>query len=164
VISLTVGTVYQIVELVAGDTVDFAVFQNSGLAQLIESDSNFTSFSIHQVLESHDGLEFGEQGPAGDDGAQGPQGKQGVAGPAGPAGAAGAAGAPAPCVPCADVANAAVALACTIMGENLPSSIQGWQNTANVIVNTLLISTNICETDCEIGSEIDAAIVDKRNQ
>ena len=53
---------------------------------------------------------------------------------------------------------AAVAVSCTIVGEKLPSRIQGWQNTANVIVNTLLISTNICETDCDIGAEIDALI------
>jgi hypothetical protein len=37
------------------------------------------------------------------------------------------------------------------------------QVAATVIVNTLLISTNICEPDCDIGAEINAAIDVKLN-
>ena len=51
-----------------------------------------------------------------------------------------------------------------VLGENIPTSFAQTQDAATVIVNTLLISTNICETDCEIGSKIHAAIDDKRNQ
>jgi hypothetical protein len=93
----------------------------------------------------------GPQGPAGTDGSQGPQGK------------VGAAGADADCVACADVANGAVDLACLVMGENIPTNYADTQAAATVIVNTLLISTNICETDCDIGAEIDALINAKMN-
>jgi hypothetical protein len=96
-------------------------------------------------------------------GPQGPQGKVGAAGTAGTDGAAGPAGADADCVACADVANGAVDLACLILGENLPTRVGQIQAAATVIVNTLLISTNICETDCNIGAEIDALIDAKMN-
>ena len=88
-------------------------------------------------------------------GPQGPQGKQGADGAAG---AAGAAGADAPCVSCADVASAAVDLACKIMGGSPPNSVQELEDCARVIVNSLEISANICETDCDIGAEINNAI------
>ena len=104
-----------------------------------------------------DGSGGGSAGPAGPAGAQGPQGKQGDAGPAG------ATGADADCVACADVASGAVDLACLVLGENIPTSYAETQAAALVIVNTLLISTNICEPDCDIGSEINAAIDVKLN-
>ncbi len=64
---------------------------------------------------------------------------------------------------CADVANGAVDLACLVLGENLPTRVGQIQAAVTVIVNTLLISTNICETDCNIGAEIDALIDAKMN-
>ena len=59
---------------------------------------------------------------------------------------------------CADVANGAVDLACLVLGENIPTNYAQTQAAATVIVNTLLISTNICEPDCDISSAIDAAL------
>ena len=38
-----------------------------------------------------------------------------------------------------------------VLGENIPTSFAQTQDAATVIVNTLLISTNICETDYDIG-------------
>ncbi len=55
---------------------------------------------------------------------------------------------------CADVANGAVDLACLVLGENLPTRVGQVQAAATVIVNTLLISTNICETTCDIDLSI----------
>jgi hypothetical protein len=105
-------------------------------------------------------LSPGPQGPAGTDGSQGPQGKVGATGTAGTDGAAGA---DADCVACADVANGAIDLACLVLGENMPTSFVQTQAAATVIVNTLLISTNICETACDIGAEIDTLINAKMN-
>jgi len=99
----------------------------------------------------------GEAGEAGEAGPAGP------AGPAGEAGAQGPAGADAPCVDCDDVASGAVDLACLVMGENIPNSVAQIQAAATIIVNTLLISTNICEDTCDIGAEITAAIDTKLN-
>ena len=98
-----------------------------------------------------DGTAGGSAGPAG---AQGPQGKQGDAG---------ATGADAPCKPCADVAGAAVDLSCKILDVNPATNIQELRDTAQVVVDTLLISTNVRETDCDIGAEINAAIDAKLN-
>jgi hypothetical protein len=84
-------------------------------------------------------------------------------GPQGPQGKVGATGADADCVACADVANGAVDLACLVLGENIPTNYAQTQAAATVIVNTLLISTNICEPACDIGAEIDAAIDAKMN-
>ena len=118
-------------------------------------------------------------GPAGADGDQGPQGKQGDAGTNGTngsdgtagtngtdgaTGAQGPAGAAADCVPCADVTSGAVDLACLVLGENTPTSYAETEAAALVIVNTLLISTNICEDPCDIGAGIQAAIDAKLNQ
>ncbi|HCN10656.1 MAG TPA: hypothetical protein DIT01_22250 [Lentisphaeria bacterium] len=61
------------------------------------------------------------------------------------------------------MANGAVALACLILGENIPTTFAETQAAALVIVNTLLISTNICEDTCDIGAEINAAIDAKLN-
>ncbi len=97
-------------------------------------------------------------GPQGPQGKQGADGAAGAAGADGAAGAAGADGAAAPCVSCADVAGAAVDLACKIMGGSPPSSVQELEDCARVIVNSLQISANICETDCDIGAEINNAI------
>lgn len=113
----------------------------------------------------------GKQGPtgtAGSDGAQGPQGEQGPDGAGsdgaqGPQGKQGAAGADAPCTPCADVAGAAVELACIILDVNPATNIQELQDTAQVLVNTLMISANICEVSCDVGGEIQAAIDTKLN-
>ena len=108
----------------------------------------------------------GSQGPAGADGAQGPAGEQGPAGDDGAQGLQGEqgpAGAAAPCVDCDAVASGAVDLACLVLGENIPTSIAETQAAATVIVNTLLISTNICEDTCDIGVEIEAAINTKMN-
>jgi hypothetical protein len=93
----------------------------------------------------------GDKGDTGTDGTQGPQGK------------VGATGVDADCVACADVANGAVDLACLVLGENLPTRVGQVQAAATVIVNTLLISTNICEPTCDIGAEIDALIDAKMN-
>ena len=108
----------------------------------------------------------GPQGPIGADGSQGPvgaAGANGTDGTQGPQGKVGATGADADCVACVDVANGAVELACLVLGENLPTRVGQVQAAATVIVNTLLISTNICETDCNIGAEIDALIDAKMN-
>jgi len=85
----------------------------------------------------------GPQGPPGEDGATGPQGPP---------------GADAPCKPCADVASAAVALACKILHVNPATNIQEFRDIAEVVVATLMISANVCELDCDIGEEINAAI------
>ena len=111
----------------------------------------------------------GSEGPQGPQGKEGPSGSDGAVGANGSAGAAGAqgpqgeAGADADCVPCADVANGAVNLACLVLGENTPSSVAEIQAAALVIVDTLLISTNICEDPCDIGAGIQAAIDAKLN-
>jgi len=84
-------------------------------------------------------------------------------GPQGPQGKVGATGADADCVACADVANGAVDLACLVLGENIPTNYAQTQAAATVIVNTLLISTNICELACDIGAEIDTLINAKMN-
>jgi len=100
-------------------------------------------------------------------GPQGPQGKAGSDGPAGANGAAGAdgaAGANAPCTPCAEVTNAAVALACEIFGGNPPASVSALEATSQVIVDSLLISANICEDPCDISAGIQAAIDAKLNE
>jgi hypothetical protein len=68
------------------------------------------------------------------------------------------------CTPCDDVANAAVNLACTILSEALPTSSQELTDAATVIVNSLMISTNIWEPACDIGAGIQAAIDVKLNQ
>ena len=94
-------------------------------------------------------------------GPQGPQGKIGPAGDNGTNGVSGQDGNDAPCKPCADVASAAVDLACKLAQD--ASSISEVRECANVVVNTLLISTNICEVSCDIGADIDAAIDAKLN-
>ena len=99
----------------------------------------------------------GEQGPQGADGATGSTGADGAAGDAGAAGAA------APCTPCDDVANAAVNLACIVLNETQPTNIQELTDAATVIVDSLMISTNICEGTCDIGAGIQAAIDAKLN-
>ena len=91
---------------------------------------------------------------AGPTGATGGQGIQGKLGPA---------GADAPCTPCDDVANAAVDLACKIIGLNPPTSVQELQVCAQTIVDTMLISANICEPSCDVGAAIAAAIDAKLN-
>ena len=105
----------------------------------------------------------GDQGPQGKAGAQGEQGSDGAAGAAGAAGDAGAAGANAPCTPCDDVTDAAVALACLILGESPPASVSGLQAAAETIVGTLLISSNICEPECDVAAGIATAIDVKLN-
>jgi hypothetical protein len=99
-------------------------------------------------------------GTDGQDGTQGAQGKQGDAGAAG---AAGAAGTDAPCTPCADVASAAVAMACIVLDANPATDIQELRDTAATVVDTLLISSNICEEGCDVAAEIDSAIDTKLN-
>jgi hypothetical protein len=116
-----------------------------------------------------DSLPAGSQGPQGkqgDAGADGPAGAAGAAGDAGadgPAGADGAAGDAAACTPCADVTNAAVELACKLVGTNPPTNIPELQAFSQTIVDTLLISANICEPDCDVGAGITAAINAKLN-
>jgi hypothetical protein len=61
-------------------------------------------------------------------------------------------------VSCADVASAAVDLACLVLGESQPTSFGETQAAATVIVNSLEISANICESTCDISTEIDALI------
>jgi len=113
--------------------------------------------------------EAGAAGAAGTDGAPGAAGAAGTDGAAGAAGTDGAvgtdgtAGADAPCKDCEDVASSAVDLACVILDVNPATTIQELQDTANVVVNTLLISANVCEPDCDIGSEINSAINTKLN-
>ena len=109
----------------------------------------------------------GAPGPAGADGATGATGAagatgaDGATGAQGPQGKQGPQGDSAPCVACDAVASAAVDLACKIMVTNPPSTVQDLADCAAVIVNSLQISANICETDCDISSEIDAALADK---
>lgn len=111
----------------------------------------------------------GDAGATGPAGAQGPQGDAGAAGAAGSAGAqgdagaAGATGADAPCKPCADVASAAVDMSCKILDVNPATNIQELRDTAQVVVDTLAISANVCEPGCDIGAEINAAIDAKLN-
>ncbi len=105
----------------------------------------------------------GSAGDTGSAGAQGPQGDAGATGAAGAAGATGATGANAPCKPCADVASAAVDMSCKILDVNPATNIQELRDTAQVVVDTLAISANVCETDCDIGAEINAAIDAKLN-
>jgi len=148
------------------------------------SDDPANDYFVLVKATNLDGAGGGSAGPAG---AQGPQGKQGDAGATGPAGAAGSAGdtgsagaqgpqgaagaagaagatgADAPCKPCADVAAAAVDLSCKILDVNPATNIQELRDTAQVVVDTLQISTNVCEPDCDIGVEIDAAIDAKLN-
>ena len=102
-------------------------------------------------------------GGGGGAGADGADGTNGTNGTDGTDGAAGPAGADADCVACADVANGAVDLACLVLGENIPTSFVETQAAAQVIKDTLLISTNICEDACDIGAEIDALINAKMN-
>jgi hypothetical protein len=123
--------------------------------------------AVAAVEAKLDNLPAGPQGPqgmAGADGQPGGQGAQGKIGPAGAAGAAGATGADAPCVACQDVANSAVNLACVILNETSPTSIPEIENAATTIVETLMISANICEAECDIASGINTAINDKINQ
>ena len=44
-----------------------------------------------------------------------------------------------------------------------PTSVQELQEFAQTIVNTLLISANICEPSCDVGAGIAAAIDAKLN-
>jgi len=116
-----------------------------------------------------DNLPAGAQGPAGADGATGADGTAGAAGaagaqgPQGKAGADGAAGAAAACTPCADVTDAAAELACKLLGTTPPTSVSELQEFAQTIVDTLLISANICEPDCDVDAGITAAIDAKLN-
>ncbi len=111
----------------------------------------------------------GPAGPAGTDGAagatggQGPQGDAGADGTAGAAGDAGATGADAPCRACADVATAAVAMACIVLDANPATDIQELRDTAATVVDTMLISANICEVGCDVAAEINTAIDTKLN-
>jgi hypothetical protein len=100
----------------------------------------------------------GSAGADGADGDQGPQGKQGDAGTNGTDGTDGTDGADAPCTPCAEVTDAAVALACEVLGNNPPASVEELQATSLVIVNNLLVSANICEDPCDVSAGIQAAI------
>jgi hypothetical protein len=110
-----------------------------------------------------DNLPGGAQGPQGKQGADGAAGAAGAAGADGAAGAAGADGAAAACTPCADVTTAAVALACKLVATNPPTNVPELQEFSQVIVDTLLISTNICEDDCDVAAGITAAIDAKVN-
>ncbi|MDP7396265.1 MAG: collagen-like protein [Lentisphaeria bacterium] len=100
----------------------------------------------------------GADGSAGADGADGDQGPQGKQGDAGTNGTDGTDGADAPCTPCAEVTDAAVDLACEILGNNPPASVEELQATSLVIVNNLLVSANICEDPCDVSAGIQAAI------
>jgi hypothetical protein len=44
------------------------------------------------------------------------------------------------------------------LGQILPSSVSELQTTSQVIVDTLLISTNICEDPCDVSAGIQDAI------
>jgi hypothetical protein len=102
----------------------------------------------------------GAAGAAGDTGAAGATGADGAAGAAGPAGATGA---DAPCSACADVASAAVAMACIVLDANAATNIQELRDTAATVVETMLISANICEVGCDVAAEINTAIDTKLN-
>ncbi len=107
-----------------------------------------------------DNLPAGSQGPAGADGSPGAAGDTGETGAQGPQGKAGA---DAPCTPCADVTSAAVELACKLVGVNTPTNVPELQAFAQTIVDTLLISANICETECDVAAGIAADIDAKLN-
>ena len=139
----------------------------------LDADAAAATFNAYGRVwdEGYSGFELfsggGAPGPAGADGAPGATGATGAAGAAGatgaqgPQGKQGPQGDSAPCVNCDAVASAAVDLACKIMVTNPPSTVQDLADCAAVIVNSLQISANICETDCDIGAEIDAALADK---
>ena len=61
------------------------------------------------------------------------------------------------------VADGAVELACKIIGINVPTSVQELQDCATVVVDTLLISANICEPACDVAAEINALVDAKLN-
>jgi hypothetical protein len=103
----------------------------------------------------------GDAGAAGTNGDAGTNGAAGAQGPQGKAGADGATGADAPCVSCEDVASAAVDLACVILGASAATSVAELRADADVIVNSLMISANLCEGECDLGVQIDAAITAK---
>jgi hypothetical protein len=63
-----------------------------------------------------------------------------------------------PCTPCADVTAAAVEQLCQIMAASPPSSVLELQDSVNSIADTLLANTKICETDCDIAGQLNAAI------
>ena len=63
-----------------------------------------------------------------------------------------------PCTPCADVIAAAVEQLCQITAASPPNSVPELQDTANNIADTLLAGTDICETDCDIAGQLNAAI------
>jgi hypothetical protein len=54
-------------------------------------------------------------------------------------------------------------MSCKILDVNPATNIQELRDTAQVVVDTLAISANVCETDCDIGAEINAAIDAKLN-
>jgi len=137
----------------------------------LDADAATASFNAYGRVwsDGNSGFELfsggGAPGPAGADGAAGATGAAGGDGAQGPQGKQGPQGDSAPCVNCADVATAAADLACKIMGVSPPSSVSDLQDCAQVIVNSLQISANICDpTGCDISAEITAAIEDKLNQ
>ena len=52
-------------------------------------------------------------------------------------------------------------MACKIIGINPPTNTPEFLDCVQVIVDTMLISANICETDCDVGAAIDTAIDNK---
>ena len=175
------------VDIAVGDVVDFEMgFAALPVGQLAANLGDFrisvrpdpVIAGLAAIEAKLDNLPAGPQGPQGEagangsdgaagtngsDGAAGTNGTDGAAGTNGTDGAQGPAGADADCVACADVANGAVNLACLVLGENIPTSFAETEAAALIIVDTLLISTNVCEDACDIGAEIDALINAKMN-
>ena len=52
-------------------------------------------------------------------------------------------------------------MTCLILGENPPANVQDLRDATQVIVNSLMISANLCEGECDLSSQIDDAIATK---
>jgi hypothetical protein len=49
------------------------------------------------------------------------------------------------------------------LGESPPASVSDLQSAATTIVDTLMISSNICEPECDLAAGIETAINAKLN-
>ena len=54
-------------------------------------------------------------------------------------------------------------MTCVILGENPPANVQDLRDATQVIVNSLMISANLCEGESDLSYEINAAIDAKLN-
>jgi len=54
-------------------------------------------------------------------------------------------------------------MACIVLDANPATDIQELRDTAATVVDTMLISANICEVGCDVAAEINTAIDTKLN-